>query len=154
MPDRADRLLRAAPNCDHVCCGSNSDLGVHRHNVRFAPGERTSLTKDALSEFQKAQVGAHRWNYAPLPAHTVVMSEHSPSQERAADQPFQLGCGRTSVESARGAHLQSDGKRIRKRYRCAVSSARDFGLLCYDCFCRSSHNYIIAVRLSAGCFAS
>jgi hypothetical protein len=126
----------------HVRVGSNSDLGVHQHNVRFAPGERTSLTKDALSEFQKAQVGAHRWNYAPLPAHTVVMSEHSPSQERAADQPFQLGCGRTSVESARGAHLQSDGKRIRKRYRCAVSSARDFGLLCYDCFCRSSHNYI------------
>ena len=82
---------------------------------------------------------------SPLKVRALARAHGGDFEERAADQPFvhfTLGCGRTSVESARAAHLQSDGKRIHKRYRCAVSSARDFGLLFYDCFRRSSHNYI------------
>ena len=88
-----------------------------------------SLTKDTPVRVSKAEAGAHPCKFTPSPAHSVVMSEHSPlavAGSGSAVRPFRLGCGRTSVESARAAHLQNDGKRIPKMYHCAVSSPRDF----------------------------
>ena len=83
-----------------------------------------SLTEDTLSECQKRK---------------SVLSAEGARTCRPTDDVGALtltgagggssiftGCRGTSVEFARAAHVQSDGKRIRKRYRCAVSSARDF----------------------------